>query len=168
MTNPNPLRRAWRLELKRKDLGSANPICFYCGESNIECLEPDHPVTKDLDPDFKRVVCRNCHRKHELQRDLAKLTTNGQHKIKYSERQQLRRYLLLLAYDQNSIASSENCSSQVAIALQSVAASLRRKASSLESDKRRTSRRTKSNDTRSRTGSDLSTGSHAGKERKAP
>ena len=135
MKNPNPIARAWRLENRRKELGSENPSCFYCGESDIACLELDHPVTVKLDAEFKRVVCRNCHRKLEMKRDLAKLTKNGLHTTGTSEDENMRSYLQLAAEDQDSIAESLKTPNpsipMVADALHATAASLRRKARSL-------------------------------------
>lgn len=129
MTNPEPIARAWRLEKRRKALGSDNPRCFYCPETNIACLEVDHPATEDLDPKFTRAVCRNDHRKLELERDLAGLTKNGLRDVEESEPAQLRRYLLLVAKDQESIAAASP--EHIAAALRATAASLRRKASML-------------------------------------
>jgi hypothetical protein len=130
--NPNPIARAWRLEKRRKELGGGNPHCFYCPESNIECLELDHPVTRNLDPLYTRVVCRNTHRKLELRRDLAGLTKNGQHNSQESENEECRSYLLLMAEDQDSIAelleSATPSPQSIASALRAAAASMRRKA----------------------------------------
>jgi hypothetical protein len=135
MKNPNPIQRAWRLEKRRKELGSDNPRCFYCPETDIECFEVDHPVTEELDPEFKRTVCRNDHRKLELKRDLAGLTKNGRRGVKQSARILLRRYLLLLAEDQDSIAdllrSPQPSPQVIADALHATSASLRRRAASL-------------------------------------
>jgi hypothetical protein len=139
MNNPNPMLRAWRIEKRRKELGCSNPSCLYCPQCDIWCLELDHPVTFSLDPNFTRVVCRNCHRTLEIQRDVAKLTTNGMRKTKRSARDQLRSYLLLLAHDQDSLAdlltSSPDSAQRIAIELHSTAMSLRRKADSLQSRK---------------------------------
>jgi hypothetical protein len=133
--NPDPIARAWRLERRRKQLGSNNPRCFYCPESDLACLEQDHPVTQELDPKFTRVECRNDHRRLELKRDMAGLTRNGRRPVKESKRDQLRRYLLLLAEDQDSIAdllqSPAASPELVSDALHSTAASLRRKAAEL-------------------------------------
>lgn len=133
MKNPNPIDRAWRLEKRRKELGSDDPSCFFCPESDVECLELDHPVTEDLDEKFKRPVCRNHHRKLELNRDLLRLTHNGRRGVQESQRDQLRRYILLLAEDQDSIAErllQPGASiASVAAAIRAAAASLRRKAS---------------------------------------
>lgn len=116
-------------------MGSSNPRCFYCPESDLPCLELDHPVTKELDPEFTRIECRNHHRKLEFKRDLKKLTNNGRRDVKESEGAELHRYLLLLAEDQDSIAdavlSRAASSDLVAAALHSTAASLRRKAEEL-------------------------------------
>lgn len=129
MINPDPIARAWRLQKRCKELGSQNPRCFYCGETNVACLELDHLVTKGLDSKFTRIECRNCHRKLELQRDEAELTKNGRRDQKESQRLQLRRYLLLMAKDQDSIAalSPDNIGAE----LRAAAASLRRKAAEL-------------------------------------
>lgn len=130
--NNNPIMRAWRLERRRKELGSDHPRCFYCPEADISCLEVDHPVTEELDPAFRRTVCRNDHRKSELKRDLARLTKNGRRDVKESKAAKFRRYLLLLAEDQESIAdvivSPHAPPEAIAEALRATAASLRRKA----------------------------------------
>jgi hypothetical protein len=131
--NPNPITRARRIETRRKQLGYPTR-CFHCPETDIFCFEEDHPATRELDDQFKRVECRNCHRKVEARRDIKGLTKNGQHDVNESEREALRRYLLLMAEDQDSIAEllqSPNASSPlIANALKSTAASLRRKAES--------------------------------------
>lgn len=104
MINADPIKRAWRLQRRRKELGSSNPSCVSCGESDIECLENDHPITEDLDPEFKRVECRNDHRRKELNRDLKGLTKNGQRNTKETERQRERRMWLLHAEDLEFLA----------------------------------------------------------------
>jgi 5-methylcytosine-specific restriction endonuclease McrA len=106
MKNPNPPKLARRLEIRRRALGSDNPCCQYCGETSIECLELEHPVTRDQDPLFTRIVCRNCHRKLELGRDVAGLTKNGQHEKEPTEPPKVRDYLLLLAADHEATAAS--------------------------------------------------------------
>lgn len=120
--------------MRRKQLGYPTR-CFYCPETDVSCFEEDHPVTRKLDPYFKRVDCRNCHWKHERKRDDAKLTENGFHDSSESEDEQLQRYLLLLALDQESMAdmleSPASSPPMAADALRSTAASLRRKAKSL-------------------------------------
>lgn len=135
MKNSSPIKRAWRLERRRKELRSDNPRCLHCGETDIECLELDHPVTVELDPKFTQIECRNDHRKLELKRDLAGLTKNGRHDVKESKRAQLRRYLLLHAEDIESksdlLKSRKTSPRLIAEALQATSASLRRKANSL-------------------------------------
>ncbi len=117
--------------MRRKQLGYPTR-CFYCPETDIFCFEADHPVTHELDADFKRVECRNCHRKLEASRDLKELTKNGQHNVNESEREKARRYDLLLAEDLDSIADlvqSPNASLElIAAALREAASSLRRTA----------------------------------------
>jgi len=130
MNNPHPTKRARRIEMCRKFLGADR--CFYCPESDLACLEVEHPVSRELDPYFVRACCRNCHRKLEFQRDLKKLTNNGQHTRPQSRVERLRRYLLLLAEDQESIADSlDSQHSSIPLvqnALRATAASLRRRA----------------------------------------
>jgi len=133
--NPCPILRARRMEMRRKAVGYATR-CFYCGETDIFCFEMDHPVTHELDEEFERAVCRNCHRKLEARRDIKRLTKNGKHQTKESKREALRRYLLLMAEDEDSQAEllqhSPNTPTELIIsASQARAASLRRKAQAL-------------------------------------
>lgn len=121
--------------MRRKELGYATR-CFYCPESELFCLENDHPVTEKLDARFKRAVCRNCHRKREAQRDLKKLTKNGQHLAPETERDALQRYLRLMAEDEESQADllqkdPSTPPTLIIAASKERAASLRRKADSL-------------------------------------
>jgi len=104
MKNVHPLRAAWRIKKRLATLGP-NPQCFDCGETDIACLEIDHVVGEDRDPELSDVVCRNCHRKREWKRDMAGLTTNGQHK-KETAQESLYRYLLLLARNHEQTAAS--------------------------------------------------------------
>ena len=111
--------------------------CFYCPETDPFCFEKDHPVTKALDPLFQRTVCRNCHRKLEIDRDTKSLTKNGLHRVRESEREKAKRYDLLLAEDLDSIAdvvqSPHASSDSIAAALRAAASSLRRTAPTLHS-----------------------------------
>lgn len=118
--------------MRRKQLGYPTR-CFYCPESDISCFEEDHPVTEELDPDFKRAVCRNCHRKLEFRRDAKKLTKNGQRGVKESEGEAFKRFLLLIAEDQETIAETVLTTPPelIATALQETAAALRRKLQSV-------------------------------------
>jgi len=135
MKNPNPIARARRIEMRRKQLGYPCR-CFYCPETELFCFERDHPVTEELDKDFKRVVCRNCHRKLEASRDIKGLTKNGQHDVVESEVEKHRRYLLLMAEDEDSQAellerAADTPVSLIIVASRARAASLRRKAQAL-------------------------------------
>ena len=120
------------LEKRRKELGCQNPRCFYCTETDIWCLEIEHPVSKELDSQFTRIVCRNCHRKLEADRDVLKLTKNGLHKTVESEDNRSLRYVMLSAKDLDSIAdlltSPAVSLPLIADALHAAAASLRRRA----------------------------------------
>jgi hypothetical protein len=121
--------------MRRKELGYATR-CFYCPESELFCLENDHPVTEKLDAGFKRAVCRNCHRKLEAQRDIKKLTKNGQHLAPETERAAFQRYLRLMAEDEESQAgllqeAPSTPPTLIITASKARAASLRRKADSL-------------------------------------
>src|SRR5260370_33107580 len=118
--------------MRRKQLGYPCR-CFYCPEAELFCLEEDHPVTHDLDEYFKRVECRNCHRKMEARRDIKGLTKNGQRNVKESEGEAFRRYFLLLAEDQYTIAETLATTPPelVTKALHESAASIRRKLASV-------------------------------------
>ena len=135
MKNPNPIARARRIEMRRKQLGYPSR-CFYCPETDLFCFEEDHPVTEDLDADFKRVVCRNDHRKLEARRDIQGLTKNGKHDVAESDVEKLRRYLLLMAEDEDLQAellqrAPDTPINLIIAASQARAASLRRKAQAL-------------------------------------
>jgi predicted metal-binding protein len=66
----------------------------------------EHPVGREHDKDFKRIVCRNCHRKLEMDRDLASLTKNGKRHAPETEGESLVNYLLRLAHDHQATAES--------------------------------------------------------------
>ena len=124
--------RAKVTEMRRKQLGYATR-CYYCPESDLFSFEIDHPATYELDRDFKRVVCSNCHGKLERRRDTKRLTKNGKHRANESEREALRRYLLLMAEDQETMAEHAMTTPPelVTKALRETTASLRRKAEAL-------------------------------------
>jgi hypothetical protein len=127
MKNPEPIKRALRIEERRKFLGADR--CFYCPESRMAALEQEHPVGIQRDPKFHRAVCRNCHRNLEMLRDAAGLTKNGCHKKRESRDEKRRAYMCLLAFDQESIAdaleSPYSDNSLIAVALRRTATSLR-------------------------------------------
>lgn len=135
MKNPNPITRARRIETRRKQLGYPTR-CFYCPETDVFCFEEEHPVTRELDKKFKRAVCRNCHRKLEARRDIKGLTTNGRRDVIETETEELKRYLLLMAEDEELQAEllqeNPNTPTHLLIsASQARAASLRRIAQTL-------------------------------------
>ena len=140
MRNPEPIKRALRIERRRKFLGADR--CFYCPESKIPSLEREHPVGIERDPEFYRAVCRNCHRELEMKRDVAGLTKNGQHKKRESKHERLRSYFLLLAMDQESIADAMESPSAdrtlILAALRATAASIRRNVKKSDSNSQRT------------------------------
>jgi hypothetical protein len=90
-----PIRDARRKARQPDRLGGRTPICAYCGETAIECLELHHVTGRKLDADFVEVRCRNCHRKVELQRDVANLTGNGERKAKTLQNDEIIRLRLL-------------------------------------------------------------------------
>jgi len=135
VNNPNPITRARRIEKRRKEVDYATR-CFRCLESDIFCFELEHPVTEGLDKQFKRAVCRNCHRKREAERDIKELTKNGQRNVFESELEKLQRYMLLMAEDEECQAElleqAPNTPIELIIAASKArAASLRRKAQTL-------------------------------------
>jgi hypothetical protein len=102
-----PIRAARRKARQTDRLGGLTPICVYCGETAIECLELHHVTGRRLDPDFVEVRCRNCHRKIELQRDVANLTGNGERSPKTPQKDEIIRLRLLgLAESHVSTAAS--------------------------------------------------------------
>jgi hypothetical protein len=91
----HPIRAA-RRKLRQQDrLGGLTPICAYCGEMAVECLELHHVVGRKLDESLVEVRCRNCHRKIELQRDLVNLTKNGKRGSKRPSRDEVIKLRLL-------------------------------------------------------------------------
>jgi hypothetical protein len=58
-------------------------------------LELHHVTGRKLDSDFVEVRCRNCHRKIELQRDVANLTGNGERSLKTPQKDEIIRLRLL-------------------------------------------------------------------------
>jgi hypothetical protein len=73
----DPIEITVRREQQLARLGTRTPICVYCDETAIECMELHHVVGKKLDPTLTEIRCRNCHRKIEFQRDVVGLTANG-------------------------------------------------------------------------------------------
>jgi hypothetical protein len=98
--------RARRLERRRKVFGSDNPSCFYCGESDVACLELEHPVGIEHDKEFTRIVCRNCHRKQEMRRDVAKLTKNGKRRAPEIDDELFLNYCMRFAEDLETSSES--------------------------------------------------------------
>ena len=95
MRDELPIRAARRKVRQVDRLGGLTPICIYCGENAIECLELHHVTGRKLDGDFVEVRCRNCHRKIELQRDVANLTDNGERKSQPPTNNEIMRLRLL-------------------------------------------------------------------------
>lgn len=64
-----PPDRDDRLEKQYRRLGTREPVCVGCGESNPFCLELHHVAGQKHHGDTG-IVCRNCHRKlTDQQRD---------------------------------------------------------------------------------------------------
>ena len=95
MREEQPIRAARRKVGQVDRLSGLTPICVYCGETAIECLELHHVTGRTLDADFVEVRCRNCHRKIELQRDVANLTGNGERKSQKPQNNEIMRLRLL-------------------------------------------------------------------------
>ena len=95
MREEQSIRAARRKVRQIARFGGLTPICVYCAETAIECLELHHVTGRKLDADFVEVRCRNCHRKIELQRDVANLTGNGERKAKTFQNDEIIRLRLL-------------------------------------------------------------------------
>lgn len=107
MREEQPIRAARRKIRQQDRLGGLTPICSYCGEVAIECLELHHVVGRKLDESLVEVRCRNCHRKIELQRDLVNLTRNGKGGSKEPVRDEVIKLRLLgLAEGHESTAAA--------------------------------------------------------------
>ena len=82
-----------------------------------------HLKEREHDKAFTRIVCRNCHRKLEMGRDVAKLTKNGKRQAPETEDESLFNYCMRFADD-----------------LETSSASLRRKATLFVERKKRVGR----------------------------
>lgn len=72
-----PLDRDDRLEQQFRRLGTREPVCVGCGESDPFCLELHHLAGRTQHNDTG-IVCRNCHRKlSDLQLGHAPLAAPG-------------------------------------------------------------------------------------------
>ena len=102
-----PAQIALRRERRLAELGTRTPICVYCAETAIECLELHHVVGKKLDSALMEIRCRNCHRKIEYRRDVLGLTRNGIRTAPDLNRNEISRLRLLgLAESHASIAQA--------------------------------------------------------------
>lgn len=66
MKVPVNIARARRTERRFLKLGSPQPVCVLCGESDPACLDAvqgHHPTGRQRDPDLKVIVCANDQRK---------------------------------------------------------------------------------------------------------
>jgi hypothetical protein len=62
-------KRETRRQAALDRLGSNNPSCTVCGETDWRCLEAHHVAGRAYN-DFTSIVCRNCHRKlSDVQKD---------------------------------------------------------------------------------------------------
>jgi hypothetical protein len=55
-------KREARRQAALDRLGTNDPRCVHCGETDWRCLELHHPAGRAYD-DFTSIECRNCHRK---------------------------------------------------------------------------------------------------------
>jgi hypothetical protein len=56
------INKETRKQNRLEKLGTNEPRCKVCGESDWRCLEKHHIAGKDYDDDTA-TICRNCHRK---------------------------------------------------------------------------------------------------------
>jgi len=62
MTSNDDLAREKRKQARLGKLGTNNPICPTCGETDWRCMEVHHVAGQKLDA-FTVIACANCHRK---------------------------------------------------------------------------------------------------------
>ena len=60
--NDQERKRETRRQAALDRLGTNDPRCIHCGETDWRCLEAHHVAGRAYD-DFTSVECRNCHRK---------------------------------------------------------------------------------------------------------
>lgn len=60
--NGNDFERERRKQHRLEKLGSNNPLCGMCGESDDRTLELHHVAGRKHD-EMVAILCRNCHRK---------------------------------------------------------------------------------------------------------
>lgn len=60
--NDQERKRETRRQAALDRLGTNDPRCVHCGETDWRCLELHHPAGRAYD-DFTSIECRNCHRK---------------------------------------------------------------------------------------------------------
>jgi len=62
MSQPTPKDREAREQARLRRLGTSNPRCCTCGETDTRCLELHH-IEGQAHGETLTIVCRNCHRK---------------------------------------------------------------------------------------------------------
>jgi hypothetical protein len=103
----DPVALAVRREQQLARLSPRTPICIYCDETAIECMELHHLVGKKLDSTLTEIRCRNCHRKIEYQRDVLGVTRNGIRTAPVFTKNEISRLRLIgLAESHESIAQA--------------------------------------------------------------
>ena len=66
-----------RKQNRLEQLGSNNPVCIICGETDWRCLEQHHIAGRKNSDDLC-TLCRNCHRKlSDSQKDQPKQYNNN-------------------------------------------------------------------------------------------
>ena len=63
MNSQSDLDKDEREQRRLRRLGSTNPSCACCPETDSRCLELHHIAGQKNDPDTLAIICRNCHRK---------------------------------------------------------------------------------------------------------
>ncbi len=84
--NATEIAKEKRKQDRLEKLGSKNPVCSLCGETDDRCLEAHHIAGRAYAEDTA-ILCRNCHRKaSDDQKDHPKGSAKPAHPLEVAGR----------------------------------------------------------------------------------